>query len=323
MSQHRPPPATVRGAVDLSSLGRPKRAPEPARAVSPPPAGQDAPGAAPHPVLDVTDATFPAVVELSQRVPVVVDLWAEWCGPCRQLSPILERLAEEYGGRFLLAKVDVDANPQISAAFQVQSIPSVVAVLAGQPVPMFQGAYPEPQVRSVIDELLRVAAENGVTGTLGEVEGGPAGEVPGAPEEPPLPPLHQEAYDALERDDLDGAARAFTQALRENPRDDEAKAGLAQVDLLRRLVVVDPGAVLARAARAAADDVEAHLAAADVEVASGRADAAFGRLVAVVRATAGAERERVRVRLLELFDVVGTSTPEVATARRALASALY
>lgn len=271
-------------------------------------------------VVDVTDATFPSVVEISRRVPVVVDLWAEWCGPCRQLSPVLERLAEEYGGRFLLAKVDVDANPQISAAFQVQSIPSVVAIIGGQPVPMFQGAYPEAQVRAILEELLRVAAENGVDGTLAEAIGG---EIPEAPEEPPLPPLHQAAYDALEKDDLDGAAKAFGQALKENPRDEEARAGLAQVDLLRRLMEIDPGTVLALAARAAPSDVEAHLAAADVEVASGRSSAAFDRLVATVRATRGAERERVRLRLIELFDVVGSAAPEVAAARRALANALY
>lgn len=345
MSQQRPAPVSMRGAVDLSSLARPRRAPEPPRPAAAGQAGSAAPasgapgaggpgagaagpaGAVPaettapvRTVVDVTDATFPSVVEVSRRVPVVVDLWAEWCGPCRQLSPVLERLAEEYGGRFLLAKVDVDANPQISAAFQVQSIPSVVAIIGGQPVPMFQGAYPEAQVRAILEELLRVAAENGVDGTLDEAVGE---EMPEAPEEPPLPPLHQAAYDALENDNLDGAAKAFAQALKENPRDEEARAGLAQVDLLRRLMGIDPSTVLALAARASHADVEAHLAAADVEVASGRSSAALDRLVSTVRATRGAERERVRLRLLELFDVVGSATPEVTAARRALANALY
>lgn len=322
MSQNRPSPISARGAVDLSSLGRARPAGEGPPAVEPvgnaaePSPGGPARGTV---VQDVTDATFGAVVELSTRVPVVIDLWAEWCAPCKQLSPILERLAVEYAGRFLLAKVDVDANPQIAGAFQVQSIPSVVALVAGQPVPMFQGAYPERQVRAILDELLRVAAENGVAGTLDDAANAP-GE---APAEPPLPPLHQAAYDALERDDLEGAARAFGQALRENPRDDEARAGLAQVDLLRRLAGVDPAAVLAAAARASADDVDPHLAAADVELASGRTSAAFDRLLTVVRATAGPERERVRVRLLELFEVAGRTAPEVTAARRALASALY
>ena len=144
------------GAVDLSSLA--------ARSRPPAAAGN---GAVASVVVDVTDATFEAeVLTRSLTVPVVIDLWAEWCGPCKQLSPILEKLAREYDGRILLAKVDVDANPQLSAAFQVQSIPSVFAVVKGQPVPLFQGAIPEPQVRQVIDQLLEVAATNGVSGRL-------------------------------------------------------------------------------------------------------------------------------------------------------------
>lgn len=324
MSEHRPPPSTqtLRGAVDLSALRRPA---PPAPPPAPPsaPTGQGGQGAADaaegsNVVHDVTDATFASYVELSRTVPVVVDLWATWCQPCRQLSPILEKLAVEHGGRFVLAKVDVDANPQIAAAFQVQSIPSVVAILAGQPVPLFQGAYPEAQVRAILDELLDVAAQNGVSGTYGQ-----GADTPPPPSEPPLPPLHQAAYDALENDDLDGAAQAFGQALRENPRDEEARAGLAQVELLQRLVSIDAPAVLAAASAAAADDLDTHLAAADVEVASNRAAAAFDRLVRVVAATSGPERERARVRLLDLFQVVGASAPEVAAARRRLASVLY
>ncbi len=323
MSQNLPPALSARGAVDLSSLARPARAPQQDVRTSAGAANPD--GGGPATVRDVTDETFTAVVELSRRVPVVVDLWAEWCGPCKQLSPVLERLAAEYDGRFLLAKIDVDANPQVAAAFQVQSIPSVVALLGGQPVPMFQGAYPEAQVRAILEELLKVAAENGVDGTLAETtaaEPADDGE-PTEPAEPPLPPLHQAAYDALEREDLEGAAEAFGKALRENPRDDEARAGLAQVDLLRRLVGLDATAVLEAARRAAPDDVEAHLRAADVEVAVRRATAAFDRLVDLVRVTSGPDRERVRVRLLDLFHVVGSGTPEVSAARRALAGALY
>ncbi len=322
MSQPSLPPISARGAVDLSTL----RQPDP-RPVAAPGGADAAPASSSGVVRDVTDATFGAVVELSAQVPVVVDLWAEWCGPCKQLSPVLERLAEEYAGAFLLAKVDVDANPQVAAAFQVQSIPAVVAIIAGQPVPMFQGAYPEAQVRAIIDELLKVAGENGVTGTLspgagpGEGVGDPDAGV--EPAEPPLPPLHQVAYDALEREDLDGAAQAFGQALRENPRDVEAKAGLAQVELLKRLVGLNPSAVLATAAEAATDDVEAHLVAADVEVATGRSAAGLARLVSLVRVTAGPDRERVRLRLLDLFEVVGGASPEVSAARRSLASALY
>jgi putative thioredoxin len=318
MSESQVPPVSVRGAVDLSGLGQPT--PQPSRESAATPRGGDE-GAVSGVVRDVTYAEFGSIVELSQGIPVVVDLWAQWSAPSEELSTLLERLAREYAGRFLLVKVDVDANPQISAAFQVQSIPSVVAILAGQPVPLFQGAYPEAQVRAVIEELLKVAAANGITGTVaaGSGDGGAATAAP----EPPLPPLHQAAYEALEREDLDGAAAAFRQALRENPRDDEARAGLAQVELLSRLATVDPAKVLADAGKATPDDVEAHLAAADVEVATGRVTAGLDRLVSLVRATRGPERERVRVRLLELFEVVGSTTPEVNAARRALASALY
>jgi thioredoxin len=123
-------------------------------------------------IREVTDASFSRdVVDQSATVPVVLDLWADWCGPCKQLTPVLERLALEYRGRLVLAKVDVDAEPRIVEAFQVQSIPSVFAVLAGQPIPLFQGALTESQIRAYLEELLRVAAENGVTGRLP----GPAG----------------------------------------------------------------------------------------------------------------------------------------------------
>lgn len=300
------PRLDLRGAVDLSGLGQRQAA-----------AGA-APSASNGPfVVDVTDATFgEQVVQQSMTVPVVIDLWATWCGPCKQLSPVLEKLAAEYGGRLLLAKVDVDANPQIAQAFGVQSIPTVVAVIKGQPVPLFQGAVPEPQVRKVFDELLRVAAENGVTGRL---DGGTDQE---APAEPELPPLHAEAYDAIERGDLDAAADAYQRALAESPADDMAKAGLAQVELLRRTQGVDPAQ--ARAAAAAnPTDVDAGLRCADLDVLGGHVEDAFARLVDLVRATSGDERERVRQRLLELFDVVGADDPRVLAARRALASALF
>ena len=320
MSQPMVPPISQRGAVDLSAL----RQPQPTG----PPAGTEAGSSnavGSGVVRDVTDATFGAIVELSSQVPVVVDLWAEWCQPCKQLTPVLERLAQERGGSFLLAKVDVDANPQIASAFQVQSIPTVVAILGGQPVPMFQGAYPEAQVRAIIDELLKVAAQNGITGTVAPGSGGEAGGSAAEPEpaEPPLPPLHQAAYEALDREDFEAAAAAFRQAMREDPRDGEARAGLAQVELVRRLRAVDPAAVLAAAAQARPDDIDTQLEAADVEVASGRAAVGLDRLVALVRITAGADRERVRLRLLDLFEVVGSGSPEVGAARRALASALY
>jgi putative thioredoxin len=311
------PAVNLHGAVDLSALAARRPAPATAAGAASGASGASAASGS-APVIDVTDADFVAqVVQRSTTVPVVIDFWATWCGPCKQLSPVLEKLAVEYGGRFLLAKVDVDGNPQLAQAFAVQSIPSVFAVLKGQPVPLFQGAQPEPQIRQVLEEVLRVAQSNGVTGVY-------AGDGPAAAEEvqTPLPPLHQKANDAVEAGDYGAAVEAYEQALRESPADDLARVGLAQVRLLQRTQGVDP--VRARAAAAERPlDVEAQILAADVDLLGGHVKDAFTRLVDTVRATSGAEREKVRIHLVELFDVVGSDDPRVGRARIALANALF
>jgi len=304
------PRLNVRGAVDLSGLGRPAT-PAPGT-----PGGLPAPG--PY-TVDVDTEGFAALVQSSTQHPVVVLLWASWSETSINLARDLGALADQYGGRLLLARIDSEANPQVAAAFQTQSVPAVVAVLAGQPLPLFQGAPPADQVRGVLDQVLEAAAANGITGTVAAQEAEPA---PAEPEEPPLPPLHQEAYDAIERDDLPAAAAAYEQALKENPRDDMARAGLAQVGLLSRTRDLDLAAVR-KAAADAPSDVDAQLAVADADVLGGQIEDAFARLVDTVRVTFGPDRERIRVRLVELFDVVGAEDPRVAAARRALASALY
>lgn len=306
------PGAVMRGAVDLSALRN-----RPAATDAPPPGGPA--GSVPSLVMDVTDQTFGEVLQLSTRVPVVVDLWAEWCGPCKQLSPILERVVLELGGRLVLAKVDVDANPQLAQSFRAQSIPLVVALVAGQPVPLFTGAVPEQQVREVFAQLLQLAANNGVTGT---VEAAEAPETETELEEPPLPPLHAEAFDAIEAGDYPRAMRAYEQALAENPRDSEARAGLGQVRLLDRVQGLDLQEARAAAA-SAPTDLDAQFAVADLDLSGGHVDDAFGRLLDLFAALPADERAPVRERLLELFGLVGDADPRVIKARSRLASLLF
>ncbi len=285
-------------------------------------AGQPAAGASaahdpnavalPSLVFDADEAGFNDVVAISDRVPVVIDLWAEWCGPCKQLSPIIERVVESYGGRLVLAKVDVDANPRLQQAFGVQSIPTVVAVVKGQPVPLFQGALPEPQVKAYFDELLKLAAENGVTGRA----------VVGGADPEPAGPAHPEAEAALSQGDFATAEKLFRAALAESPADAEAKVGLAKAGLGRRLAGADPAALIA-AADADPRSIEAAMAAADAEIVGGDPESAFARLIKLIRTSAGDEKETLRLRVLELFEVLGADDPAVTKARTALMRALF
>lgn len=304
----------LHGAVDLSALRRP--AGQPGGAAGDAPAG---PGEAGGAVVDVTEANFAGVIERSNEVPVIVALWSRSDPTSTATTRLLAELAAELEGRFLLARVEVERAPQVAQAVGSQTGSAVAAVVRGQAVPLPPlDQATRDQVRTLLDQVLAMAAANGVTGQASMAGDGE----PAEPAEPPLPPRHQEAYDAIERDDLDAAAAAYTAALAENPRDDMAQAGLAQVDLLRRTRDADPAAVRSAAA-AAPEDVAAQLALADVELLSDRVDEAFGVLLAVVRRTAGADRETARVRLVELFTVVGDADPRVMAARRALASALY
>jgi putative thioredoxin len=303
------------GAVDLGALAAAREAQAQAEQRA---AARAADPTAPATVVDVTDATFQTdVLEQSTTVPVVIDLWATWCAPCKQLSPILERLADEYAGRWLLAKVDVDANPGIAQAFQVQSIPSVFAVIGGRPLPLFQGALPEQQVRAYLEELLKVAAANGITGDVGQGSGAEPADA-----EPPADPRMEAAYEAIEAGDWATARAAYQQMLDASPSDHVAKAGLALVGLFERVAGRDHGTLLAEA-DAAPDDLAAQEIAADVLVLDSRPLEAFARLIGAIRFTSGPERDRLRKHLLDLFEVVGPEDPAVSRARIDLANALF
>lgn len=310
MSQPRQTPSIfTRGAVDLSALRTPAA---PARTATAPPSAApvspDGPaftgpaGSGGAAIIDVTEATFQIdVVERSLTTPVVIDLWAEWCEPCKQLSPILEKLAIEGNGSWVLAKVDVDANPRIQQALRVQSIPTIYAVVKGELIPGFQGVLPEAQVRQFIDAVLQAS---------------------GVAVETPADPRLEAADDALMDGDFEAAEQAYKKILADQPANAVAEAGLAQVGLMRRVSTSSPAAALA-AAQANPDDVDAQALAADFEVLSGQADKGYARLVDLARRTSGPDRERVRLHLVSLFTIAGPDDPAVATARRALATALF
>ncbi|WP_344069905.1 tetratricopeptide repeat protein [Streptomyces crystallinus] len=315
---------SMSGVVDLAAVkaaGEAKAKAEQARAEA---ARQGGSAAVPPSalVIDVDEAGFERdILQRSAEVPVVIDFWAEWCEPCKQLGPLLERLAAEYNGRFLLAKIDVDANQMLMQQFGIQGIPAVFAVVAGQALPLFQGAAPEQQIRETLDQLIQVAEERfGLTGIA--VDADAADARPAAPVAGPYDALLEAAVVALDSGDLAGAVQAYKNVLAEAPGHPEAKLGLAQAELLRRVQDMDPAQVRKDAAEKPAD-VTAQIAAADLDLVGGHVEDAFGRLVETARVTVGEDRNAARVRLLELFEVVGPEDPRVTKARSALARVLY
>ncbi|MFJ6794292.1 tetratricopeptide repeat protein [Streptomyces sp. NPDC091268] len=326
---------SMSGVVDLAAVkaaGEAKAKAEQARAEA---ARQAAQGGAPAPagalppsalVIDVDEAGFERdVLQLSAEVPVVLDFWAEWCEPCKQLGPLLERLTVEANGRLVLAKVDVDANQMLMQQFGIQGIPAVFAVVAGQVLPLFQGVAPEQEIRATLAQLVQVAEER--FGIIG-IEVDPGAEAPAAApaatETPagPYDALLEAAVVALDAGDLGGAVQAYKNVLADDPGNTEAKLGLSQAELLARVQHMNPQAVRAEAAEKPRDPA-AQIAAADLDLVGGHVEDAFGRLVDTVRVTFGEERDAVRLRLLELFDVIGADDPRVTAARTALARVLF
>jgi putative thioredoxin len=305
--------AAMAGAVDLAAVKA--RNDAAARAAEQPPRPVGAY------VIDVDEASFQAeVIDRSFQVPVVLDLWAEWCEPCKQLSPILEQLAGASNGSWILAKIDVDANPRISQALQVQGIPAVFAAIGGQLVPGFQGALPAAQVAEFIGAVVQAGEQAGLQAPP-EADALADDEQPSAPEVP-VDPRFDAAEDALDQGDYALAAERFQAILNAEPANADAAMALRQVRLLQRIDGLDVAVVKARAA-AEPNDVEAALAAADVEFATDEIDAALARLLTAVKGAGAEDREVLRDRLVEFFELLGPEDPRVGPTRRELARALF
>lgn len=304
------------GAIDLSALKQ--KAQAASSAGTPGGAG----GAAGSFVEEVDERTFNDLITRSQQYPIIVEFYSPRAQNADQLSQTLTNEAAAAQGRFLLARVNVDANPRIAQAVGVQAVPTVLALMMGQALPLFQGVQPADQVKDVVAQVLEAAVANGLVGRVEPGAGGAAPAQGDAEAEPAADPRFAAADAALDRGDFAAAVAEFDTLLAANPNDAEAAAGKAQAGLLARTVSLDADAVLT-AATSAPGDIAKALEAADVEMVSGRAEDAFARLIGLVRVTAGDDRDTVRTRLLELFETLGNADPRVLKARRDLSSALF
>ncbi|QOQ39230.1 co-chaperone YbbN [Trueperella pecoris] len=298
------------GAVDLSMFKKPDQPAE-------------EPTAIPGPwVYELTGEGLQGALLMSNKVPVIVAFHSSRSDNSAALLADLERLVTAKAGRLQLAKVNVDEQAEVAQAFGISAVPAAAALLQAQPVPLFQGVPQADQLSDTVDKIVEAAAQYGITGVLDN-------DAEAAAAVPEVPPLHKEGLAAMENGDLGGAHAAYAKALAENPGDHEAQTALYQVELLERIAKINPEGdvakveeVLMKAAQAPVTDIEVHLQAADIEFSFQRPDAAFGRLIEVVRGTSGEDRDAVRERLIAYFDMLGPGEL-VTQARKALTNALF
>lgn len=290
------------GAVDLSAL-----------------ANASAPAASGGFVTSVSEADFESVANLSLQHPVILEFHSPRDPAGQNVSAALADLVNAAGGRYLLARVDVDAEPRLAQALGVQAVPTVVALIGGQMAPLFQGTRSEEEIGALLDQVAQLAIANGMTGRAQPVPGAALSDDPAAA---PVNPRFEKADAALEAGDFAKAVEEFDVLLKETPSDPEVIAGRAQAALLQRSMSFDPEAIVAAAAEKP-DDVQAQFDAADLEVINGRYEEAFDRLLGLVAEVAPEDRDPIRLRLLELFEIAGRTEPVVLKARRRLASVLF
>ena len=283
-------PSNFGQAFDLSSLTKPKVDPS-----------------VPMPGIEVTVENLSnEILPLSLVRPVIVLMWTSRSPESVEMVKTLGKLETDYKAAFSLARVDIDANPEVAQAFQTKSVPYAVAIIAEQMVPLFEQAYPEAQVKLVIDKVLTLSSEQGV------------GEAPVEQVEPE----ETDAMNALESGDYIAAEAAYKKWLARKPTENLARLGLAQTQLLIRTEGLDLNTVIAQST-AAPTDIDLQLMAADVEIVNGGVEAAFTRLLHAVKATTGDDRTKIKNHLLGLFALVDPSDPRLAAARKELASALF
>ena len=287
----------------------------------------------PGPVVrDVTDDTFAQLLELSRTVPFILDMWAPWCGPCRQLGPVLEKAVKKAGGRVALAKVNIDENPAIGQAFRVQSIPAVFLLMNGQPAPLFNGALPASEVQEVVSKVIELAEKEGVTGrvqTDGADEAGSAdgAEAAGATAPDAPPAVAEEIETALKlqaQGEYNQAIETLETYLKANPGESgKVEPLLAKIRLQARSAEAEPaGEPTGQGAQAVSGEVAAQLEAADAQMNAGDAAGAMSRLLGVVAEASGEDRDAARARLVEYFVILGDD-PLVPAMRSKLATLLY